>query len=199
MREKIMSKTTDCLVKAFLGESQARNRYSMYAKVAGDDGYEQIAEIFRETSEQERIHGKRLFLVLQEIRKKSKDESEIKMDGVGVPTTLGTTADNLKAAMDGELYESGTMYPEFAKIAESEGEKDAAMLFKSLMKAEGHHKERYAKLLDQVSKGTVFKKEKKVKWVCRECGYEIEGTAPPEKCPLCGKPHGFYQVKSEEY
>lgn len=191
--------TIECLVRAFLGESQARNRYSIYAKVAGDEGFEQIADIIRETSEQERIHAKRLFLVLQDIKKKKNDKSEIKVDGVEMPTAFGTTADNLKAAMEGELYESGTMYPEFLKIAEAEGEKDAAALFRALVKAETHHKERYSKLLEQVKAGTVLKKEKKVKWVCRECGYEHEGNTPPEKCPLCQKPKGFYQIKAEEY
>lgn len=194
-----MKKTLECLGRAFIGESQARNRYTFYAKVAADEGFEEIAAIFRETADQEKEHAKKLFLLIQEFKKKSAEPIDIKLSDVEVPLAYGTTLDNLKAAADGEKYEHTLMYPDFAKQAESEGIKEAIQAFKVIAVAEVHHEERYRKLIAQVEAKTVLKKAKKTTWICRECGFQHEGTEPPEKCPLCGKPKSFYQTKKEEY
>jgi len=193
------SKTLESLCKAYLGESQARNRYTFYAKVASDEGFEQIAAIFRETADQEKEHAKKLFGIIQTLKAKEGNPEEININGVAVPTIIGDTLTNLKAAAAGENYEHQIMYPDFAKIAESEGLKEVAQDLLFIKKAEQHHEERYKKLIAQVEAKSFFKKTKKVSWVCRECGYEHEGIMPPEKCPLCGKPRSFYQLKIEEY
>ncbi len=195
-----MKKTIENLAKAFIGESQARNRYNFYSKVARKEGFEQIAEIFLATAENEREHAKKLFEHIQELKKKigGKNLAEIKVETVA-PTTFGSTADNLKAAIAGEHYENTEMYPEFAAIAEKEGLPEIAKRLKAIAKAEEHHEERYKKLLKEVEGKTVFKKEKKVWWVCRECGYTYFGIEPPKKCPSCDHKKGFYQIKCEEY
>jgi rubrerythrin len=194
------SKTLECLCRAYLGESQARNRYTFYAKVAADEGFEQIASIFRETADQEKEHAKKLFGIIQVLKAKEPNPEELKIDGVEVPDAFGDTLVNLKAAAAGENYEHQIMYPDFAKIAESEGLKDVALVFSIIKKAEVHHEERFKKLIAQVEAKTIFnKKPKKVSWICRECGYEHVGEAPPEKCPLCSKPKSFYQTKVEEF
>ena len=192
--------TLQNLAKAFAGESQARNRYTYYAKVAQKQGYEQIAEIFLVTADQEKTHAKRLFEHIQELKKElpEEEQKEIKVDSVA-PTVYDDTIKNLKAAIAGENYENTTMYPEFAKTAEKEGLKMIAARLRAIAKAEEHHKERYKKLLEQLENNTLFKKSEKVWWVCRECGYAHFGKEPPEKCPACNHPKAFYQVKCEEY
>jgi rubrerythrin len=192
------SKTLECVARAYLGESQARNRYTFYAKIAADEGFEQIAAILRETADQEKEHAKKLFGIMQTLKKKE-NVAELKIDGVGVALDFGTTLENLKAAAAGEKHENQIMYPDFAKIADSEGNKDISVAFNTIKLAEVHHEERYMKLIKEVEGKTVFKKAKKTSWVCRECGYEHSNIEPPEKCPLCGKPKSFYQVKAEEY
>jgi len=194
-----MQKTIQNLVKAFIGESQARNRYSFYAKIAKKEGFEQIAEIFLITAENEKEHAKQLFGLINELKKKmGEDLSEIKVEAV-VPTTMGSTAENLRASIAGENYEHTQMYPEFAQVAEEEGLKEIAEQLRAIAIAEKHHEERYQKLLKEVEQGTVFKKEKEVWWVCRECGYVHFGTEPPEICPSCKHPRNYYQIKCEEY
>ncbi len=194
-----MRNTIQNLTKAFIGESQARNRYAFYSKVAKKEGFEQIAEIFLITAENEKEHAKKLFEHIQELKKKlGEDLSEIKVEAIA-PTIFGNTAENLKAAIAGEHYENTEMYPEFAKIAEEENLPDIANRFRAISKVEEHHEERYIKLLKEVEDKTVFKKEKEVSWVCRECGYVHFGTEPPEKCPSCDHERGFYQIKCEEY
>ncbi len=194
-----MKETLKNLAKAFIGESQARNRYAFYAKQAKKDGFEQIAEIFLTTAENEKEHAKRLFEHINILKKKSGEKlDEIEVEA-SVPTTFGTTAENLKAAIAGENYEHSKMYPSFAATAEKEGLTEIAKRLKSIAKAEEHHEERYAKLLKQVEAGTVFKKDKEVWWVCRECGYVHFGKEPPEKCPSCDHAKSFYQLKCEEY
>ncbi|NQU82394.1 MAG: rubrerythrin family protein [Parcubacteria group bacterium] len=190
-----MQKTLENLTKAFIGESQARNRYSFYAKVAKKEGFEQIAEIFLITAENEKAHAKRLFEHIQEIKK---DNEEVQVEAVA-PTVYGTTAENLKASIAGENYEYTQMYPEFAEIAEQEGLSDIALRLKAIAKAEKHHEERYISLLKQVENNTVFKKEQEVEWVCRECGYTTTATEPPEKCPSCDHKRSYYQIKCEQY
>jgi len=187
------------LAKAFVGESQARNRYTFYSKVARKEGFEQIAEIFLITAENEREHASWLFRLLGELGKKSGEmPSGIRVEAP-VPTTLGTTAENLRAAISGENYEWTQMYPEFARVAEEEGLPEVAKRLRAIAVAEKHHEERYSKLLREVEGGTVFRKEKGVWWVCRECGYVHFGKEPPERCPSCDHERSFYQLKCEEY
>ncbi len=194
-----MNKTIENLAKAFVGESQARNRYTFYSKVAKKEGFEQIAEVFLITAENEREHASWLFKLINELKKKSKEKiEEIKVEA-SVPTTLGSTAENLKAAIEGENYEYTKMYPNFAEIAEKEGLKEIAKRLRAIAVAEKHHEERFKKILKEVEKGTVFKKEKEVWWVCRECGYMHFGKEPPERCPSCDHERSFYQLKCEEY
>jgi rubrerythrin len=194
-----VKRTIENLVKAFIGESQARNRYTFYSKVAKGEGFEQIAEIFLITAENEKEHASWLFRLINELKKKAdEDLSEIKVE-VTAPTVLGTTAENLRAAIAGENYEHTKMYPEFAAIADEEGLHEIAERLRAIAVAEKHHEERYRKLLAEVEAGTVFKKEKEVWWVCRECGYVHFGKEPPEVCPSCSHPRSFYQVKCEEY
>ncbi|MCD6434130.1 MAG: rubrerythrin family protein [Candidatus Diapherotrites archaeon] len=194
-----MKNTIKNLAKAFIGESQARNRYTIYAKIAQKEGYEQIAEIFLATAENEREHAKWLFRLISELKKKSDEEiGEIKVEATA-PTVLGNTIENLKAAIAGENYEHTKMYPEFADIAEKEGLTEIAQRLRAIAIAEKHHEERYKALLKEVEAGTVFKKEKEVYWVCRKCGYVYYGKIPPEKCPSCSHPKNYFEVKCEEY
>jgi rubrerythrin len=195
-----LKQTIEALAKAFIGESQARNRYVFYAKAARQEGFEQIAEIFLQTADNEKEHASWLFKLINELKKKGKgtEFNELKVEAA-VPTILGSTAENLKAAIAGENYEQTTMYPEFAGIAEKEGFPEIGKRLRSIAIAERHHEERYRKLLKEVEARTVFKKEKEIWWVCRECGYMHYGKKPPEKCPSCDHETSFYQVKCEEY
>ena len=190
-----MKKTLENLTKAFIGESQARNRYTFYAKIAKKEGYEQIAEVFLITADNEKEHAKRLFEHIQELKG---DLGELAVEAL-VPVVYGDTVENLKAAIAGEHYENTEMYPGFAKTAEEEGLDKIAMRLRSISKAEEHHEERYKKLLKEVEAGTVFKKDEEVEWVCRECGYVHIGKQPPEKCPSCDHEKSFYQIKCEKY
>ena len=193
-----MEKTIKNLAKAFVGESQARNRYAIYAKIAKKEGFEQISEIFLLTAENEREHAKWLFRLINELKKKSAENlDEIKIEA-GVPTTLGDTAENLKAAIAGENFEQTKMYPEFAEIAEKEGLTAIAGRLRSIAIAERHHEERFKKLLAEVEENSVFKKEKKVYWVCRKCGYIHESEEAPKKCPSCDHPQSYFEVGCEE-
>jgi len=193
-----MNKTLECLTKAFIGESQARNRYTFYKSIAIKEGYEQIAEIFQMTADNEKEHAKREFEHIQQF--KGKMPMDIATVIVGKDLNLiGNTRFNLKHAAEGEHWEYSEMYPEFAKIAEKEGFKEIAAMFRSIAIAEKHHEERYRKLLKEVENNSVFKKKKKVWWVCRECGYIHFGTTPPKKCPACGHAHNFYQLLCETY
>lgn len=194
-----MQETIKNLAKAFIGESQARNRYTMYSKVAKDEGFEQIAEIFLITADNEREHAAILFKMISQLKSQSQEDlSKITVEAE-TPTTYGTTAENLKAAIAGENWEFSTMYPGFADVAEKEGLKDVAARLRSIAKAETHHEERYLKILKEVEANTVFKKDEEVEWVCRECGYVHKGKTPPEKCPSCDHEKKFYQVKCETY
>lgn len=194
-----MKRTIENLAKAFIGESQARNRYTMYASVARSEGFEQIGAIFLETADQEKEHAKQIFKMLREINAKEKlDLSEVKVDSV-CPLPFGTTADNLNAAMEGEHYENSVMYPEMAKDADAEGYADVAERLRRIIVAETHHERRYSKLLKEVKDTSFFKKRTKVWWTCRECGYVHYGEEPPEECPLCNHAKSFYQLLHEEY
>ncbi|MFQ6085164.1 MAG: rubrerythrin [Candidatus Bathyarchaeia archaeon] len=194
-----MEETIKNLVKAFIGESQARNRYSFYTKTAKNEGFEQIAEIFLITAENEKEHASTLFGLIDELKKKGGEElGEVRVEAVA-PTVLGNTAKNLDAAIAGENYEHTRMYPEFADAADEEGHPEIAKRLRAIAKAEGHHEERFGKLLKEVEAGTVFKKGKEVWWVCMECGYVHYGKEPPERCPSCDHPRGYFQLKCEAY
>ena len=166
-----MSKTTENLMAAFAGESQARNKYTYWAKVARKEGYHYIARIFEETAENEQQHAK----------------DEFKLAG-----GIGDTLANLKAAAEGEAYEVDTMYPEMARAAEEDGNKEAAVLFSMIAREEAHHRDRYQKLIELMEKGMVFKRSTPILWKCSKCGYVHEGTEPPEKCPACKHPKEYY-------
>lgn len=194
-----MKETTKNLAKAFVGESQARNRYTLYSKTAKKEGYEQIAEIFLLTADQEKEHASWLFKLINQLKEKNGNGlDEIKIDA-GVPTVYGTTIENLKAAIAGENYEHTSMYPSFADIADEEGHSDIAERLRAIAIAESHHEERYSKLLQQLEMQTIFKKDESVWWICRECGYVHFGTEPPLECPSCSHPIAYYEVKNEEY
>ncbi|KYH40690.1 MAG: rubrerythrin [Candidatus Bathyarchaeota archaeon B26-2] len=194
-----VKRTIENLVKAFIGESQARNRYTFYAKAAKKEGFEQIAEIFLITAENEKEHATNLFRLINELKEKIGGElDEIRVETVA-PTVLGSTSENLKAAIAGENYEHTKMYPEFADVAEEEGLPHIAKRLRAIAEAERHHEERYRKLLREVEAGTFFKKEEDVWWVCRECGYIHFGKEPPERCPSCDHPRSYFQLKCEEY
>lgn len=194
-----MKKTIENLSRAFIGESQARNRYTIYAKAAQKEGFEQIGAIFLETADQEREHAKWLMRMIQDLKGKSDgDYSEIKVDAE-VPNLYGMTSDNLKAAAEGENYEHTEMYPDFAKVAEEENLPEVAKRLLAIAEAEKHHEERYQKLLKEVKAKTVLSKNEESEWVCRKCGYSHKGITPPDVCPACSHPKGYYQVKCETY
>lgn len=192
-----MSKTIENLSKAFIGESQARNRYTFFASVARKEGYEQIAEIFTITADNERRHAKTLYEFLSKLLKKEKMNKVIVE--AEMPLSWGKTIDHLKAAIAGEHHEFEIMYPEFASIAKKEGFPEIASHLKAIAIAESHHEERYKKILKELENGAIFKKKEKIWWVCRECGYVHFGTTPPDKCPSCDHEESFYQVKCEKF
>lgn len=185
------SKTEQNLLKAFAGESQARSRYTMFAKAAKKEGFEQIAGIFQETAEQEFQHAKRFFSFLE--------GGDLEITATFPAGVVGTTAENLKAAAMGENEEWTDLYPEFAKVAEEEGFKKVASAFKVISKVEAMHEARYLKLLARVEEGNVFEREEKVTWYCRNCGYIHEGVKPPKACPACEHPQAYFQEFSDKY
>jgi len=190
-----MSKTLENLTKAFIGESQARNRYTYYARQAQKEGLEQIAAIFLETAEQEKTHAKRIF---EHIQKLKGEQVEIIVE-TSCPTIYENTLKNLTAAAAGENHEYTIMYPEFAQIAEDEGLPEIAARLRAIAVAENHHEARYLKLLENLQEGKVFEKDTDVVWICRECGYLHVGKKAPEKCPSCDHPTAFYQIQEENY
>jgi rubrerythrin len=195
-----MQKTIENLTKAFIGESQARNRYSMYAKIAQKEGYEQISAIFDETADQEREHAKQLFKMINELKKQSGENKyeEIIVEA-SAPTTLEDTLTNLRAAIAGEHHEYENMYPEFAEIAKEEGLDKISARLLAIAKAEAHHEERYLKLASSLENNAIFKKEVESQWVCRKCGYAHAGKNAPDRCPACDHPVAYYQIKCEQY
>jgi len=185
------TKTEKNLLTAFAGESQARNRYTYFASQAKKEGYEQIAAIFIETADNEKEHAKRIFKLLE--------GGEVEITASYPAGVIGDTKENLKAAAAGENYEYTEMYPEFARIAEEEGFSDIAAVFRAIAVAEKEHEKRYLSLLENVEKSRVFRREKAVRWKCRNCGYIYEGTEPPEKCPACAHPRAYFELLSENY
>lgn len=191
------TKTAENLLKAFAGESQARNRYTFYASVADKEGFKQIRNIFIETADNEKSHAKRFYKLLLE---GLQDELPTALEIIAAyPVAQGTTLDNLKAAAGGENEEWTTLYPAFAKVAAEEGFPEVAVAFKIITAVEAKHEARYLKLADNVANDTVFKKQEKVFWKCEECGYIHEGTSAPEKCPACQHPQAYFEVFAETY
>ena len=174
------SQTEKNLMEAFAGESQARNKYTYFASKAKKDGYEQIAEIFLETANNEKEHAKMWFKEL---------------NGGAVPSTV----DNLKTAAEGENYEWTDMYEEFAKTAEEEGFKDIAFKFRAVGAIEKHHEERFRKLLKNIEDEVVFSRDDDKIWICRNCGHVVIGKKAPGVCPVCNHPQSYFEIKSENY
>ena len=174
------SKTEKNLMDAFAGESQARNKYTYFASKARKDGYEQIAEIFEETANNEKEHAKLWFKLLNN-------------------NSIPSTVENLKSAAEGENFEWTDMYDRMAKEAREEGFDRIANLFESVGKIEKEHEARYKKLLENVEDGLVFSKEEDKIWICRNCGHIVIGKNAPEVCPVCSHPKAFFEIKEENY
>ncbi len=185
------TRTEKNLLAAFAGESQARNRYTFFASKAKKEGYEQIAAIFQETADNEKEHAEVFFKHLQ-----GGDVEIIAEYPAGV---IGDTAQNLLASAEGEKMEWGSLYPDFSETAEKEGFPMVAHSFKKIAEVEAYHERRYRKLLENVKKKEVFKKEKDVKWRCRNCGYVHEGKEAPDVCPACQHPQSYYEIWMESY
>jgi len=185
------SKTEKNLLAAFAGESQARNRYTFFASVAKKEGYEQISAIFQETADNEKEHAELFFKHLKG------GMAEV---NVAYPAgVISTTAENLKAAAEGEKMEWGTIYPSFANAAEQEGFSEVSRTFRNVAKVEAYHERRYLKLLENVKQGTVFKKNTPIKWKCRNCGYVFEGDKVPDACPVCNHARSYFEAWCENY
>ncbi|WP_425060038.1 Rubrerythrin-1 [Sporomusa carbonis] len=188
------TKTAENLMKAFAGESQARNRYTYYASVAKKEGYVQIANLFTETADNEKEHAKRFFKFLVE----SLDGEMVEINA-SYPVALGDTKANLLAAAQGENEEWAELYPHFADVAEEEGFPAIAVVFRKIADVEKHHEARYRKLYNNLLNDTVFKKSSTVQWKCNNCGYIHEGETAPQICPACAHPQGFFEVFVETY
>ncbi|MBE8540026.1 rubrerythrin [Geoglobus acetivorans] len=186
-----MSETLKNLIKAFIGESMARNRYTFYAKVAKDEGYVFLQKVFLETAENEKEHAENLLKYIQQLR----GDAESLTVEAEAPLVWGTTVENLKTAIAGEHHENSVMYPEFADVAEKEGYSDIAERLKAIGKAEEHHEKRYRRLLEEIERGTFFRRDEETAWICLECGYIHYGTEPPEECPSCGHSRAYYVAK----
>ena len=172
------SKTESNLLAAFMGESEARNKYTYFASTAKKEGYEQIAAIFQETADNEKEHAKMWFKELG---------------------LLGNTAENLLSAAEGENYEWTDMYDRFAREAEEEGFTALAAKFRMVAEIEKHHEERYRALLHNIETQRVFEKSTVTVWECRNCGHIVVGTKAPEVCPVCNHPQSYFQVRKENY
>jgi rubrerythrin len=185
------SQTEKNLLAAFAGESQARTRYTFFASAAKREGYEQIAAIFLETADNEKEHAELFFKHLQ--------GGMVEITATYPAGVIGSTAENLKEAADGEKLEWGTLYPDFAKVAESEGLKAVARTFRGIARVESSHERRYRKLLANVAEDKVFKKDQAVQWKCRNCGFIYKGAKVPEKCPICDHARNYFEVWCETY
>ena len=185
------SQTEKNLLAAFAGESQARTRYTFFASIAKKEGYEQISGIFQETSDNEKEHAQLFFNHLK--------GGAVEIVAAYPAGIMGSTAQSLLAAAEGEKLEWGTLYPGFAEVAEKEGFRDVAKTFHMVAKVESYHERRYRKLLSSVEAGSVFKKGSPIKWKCRNCGYVFEGSEAPEKCPVCDHAKSYFEVWCENY
>lgn len=185
------TKTEKHLLTAFAGESQARNRYTYFASQARKEDYQQIAAVFLETADNEKEHAKRLFKFLE--------GGEVEIKASFPAGLIENTKENLKAAAAGEDYEHTKMYPDFARVAEKEGFQEIASVFRAIAVAEKQHEKRYLNLLENMEKNRVFKRERVVKWKCRNCGYIHEGTEAPEECPACAHSRAYFELLTENY
>jgi len=185
------SKTEKNLLKAFAGESQARNRYTYFASKAKKEGFEQIASIFEETADNEKEHAEIFFKYLK--------GGVVEIIAEYPAGEIGTTEENLLEAAEGEKLEWGTLYPEFEKIAKEEGFDAVAESFHEIAEVEEQHEKRYRKLLENVKENKIFKKDKVVKWKCRNCGYVHEGKTAPDVCPACDHAQKYYEILCENY
>ena len=185
------TRTEQNLLKAFAGESQAKNRYEFFAKQAKKEGYEQMAAIFMQTAKEEQAHAKRFFKFLE--------GGVVEITASYPAGIVGTTAENLKAAAEGENEEWTDLYPTFAEIAKEEGFPKVASAFKMIAKVEAEHEKRYLKLLQNISEDKVFMKDGKVWWKCINCGYVYESEKARELCPACQHPTAYMQVREENY
>jgi len=185
------SQTEKNLLAAFAGESQARNRYTFFASEARKAGYEQIAAIFLETADNEKEHAAMFF--------KQLEGGDVEIQATYPAGIVGDTAANLEAAADGERLEWTTLYKNFGQIAEQEGFRKIAVVFKEISEVEEKHEARYRKLLANVREGKVFERDTVVRWKCRNCGYVHEGTSAPKVCPACQHPQAYYELLAENY
>lgn len=179
------------LLKAFAGESQARNRYTFFASAARKEGFEQIGNIFTETAENEKEHAKVFFKYLE--------GGDTEITAAYPAGMIKDTKSNLEAAAAGENLEWTTLYADFAKAAADEGFPEVARSFEQIAKVEKFHESRYRKLANNIAAGLVFKKKSAVKWHCTNCGYVFEGTEAPKECPACKHPQAFYELLAENY
>ena len=183
--------TEQNLLKAFAGESQARNRYNLFAKVAKEEGYEQIMGVFAETAEQEFAHATRFF--------KFMEGGMVSITAEYPAGRIGTTAENLLEAAKGEKLEWSALYNDFEQTAVDEGFKDVATAFKMIAEVESFHEWRYRKLLERLENGTIFMRDTTIRWQCRNCGFIYEGVKPPTRCPACLEPRAYFEPIRENY
>lgn len=185
------TKTEKNILTAFVGESQARNKYTYFAAQARKEGFVQIADIFEETANQEKEHAKRLFKLLE--------GGEVTIEAAFPAGVIGNTLENLTEAAGGENHEWTNMYPEFAQIAREEGFPQIAAIFEAIAVAEKQHEKRYLGLLNNIKNKTVFKKDKATVWRCRNCGYIHEGVEAPDTCPACAHPQAHFEILAENW
>jgi len=185
------SRTEKNILAAFAGESQARNRYTYFSSAARNEGFEQISAIFLETADNEKEHAKLFFKHLQ--------GGDVEITATYPAGVIGKTVDNLLAAAEGEKLEWGTLYPGFAKIAKEEGFPKVAESFTEVGEVEQFHERRYRELYNIIRSGSFFKKNKSVKWHCRNCGYIHEGMQAPDECPACKHPQAHFEVLAENW
>ncbi len=185
------TQTEKNLLTAFAGESQARNRYTYFASQAKKEGFVQISHIFQETADQEKEHAKRLFKFLE--------GGMVEIQASYPAGVIGSTLENLLEAAAGEHYEYAEMYPSFAETAEKEGFQEIADVFRAIAVAEKQHEKRYKALAENIKQGKVFKREEKVIWRCRNCGYLHEGTEAPEECPACAHKQAHFELLCENW
>ena len=179
------------LLKSFAGESQARNRYNFFASVAKKEGYEQIAGVFAETADQEKEHAKKFFKYLE--------GGDVEITATYPAGKIGTTAENLLAAAQGEHEEWDLLYAEFAKVADEEGFAEIAETFRQIAIVEAEHERRYLKLLSRITDGNFFVRDNEIWWQCRNCGYILRAKEAPLKCPACAHPQAYFEPKKENY
>ena len=185
------TETEKNLLKSFAGESQARMRYTYFAKVAKTEGFEQIAAIFLETADQEKQHAKKFFSYLE--------GGAVEITASYPAGIISTTAENLKEAANGENEEWTELYPHFADVAEAEGFANIAATWRKIAKVEAEHEKRYLRLLDRVDKNEVFAREEETTWQCRNCGYIHTGKEAPKACPTCAHPQAYFEVEKTNY